>query len=747
MRTYKITGMSCAGCSARVEKTVSQINGVVSCSVNLLTGSMVVDGTPSDREILSAVKKLGFGINKESKENRHGSCENDEFKDTQTPFLLKKLLLSLGFLVLLMYFSMGYTMWGFPLPSFITSYPIIIALIQMVLALAVMIINKRFFVNGAKGLIRGGANMGTLVSLGSLSSFIYSLVITILMIGKSTEAQAHELHRLHFESAAMTLALITIGKTLEAYSKGKTTNALKALMDLSPRTATIIVDGEERTIDAKDIKAGDIFIVRPGDAISADGIIIEGETTVNESALTGESMPVSKEMGNEVYSATINGSGFIKCRATKSSDETMLAQIIRTVKEASSTKAPVQKIADRVSRIFVPTVILIAVLTTISWIIFSDNSFGYALERGVSVLVISCPCALGLATPVAIMVGSGVGARNGILFKNAASLEEAGKIKAIAIDKTGTITKGHPQVTDIIPYGVSEELLLKYAYSVEKQSEHPLSNAIVKKAEKNNISPLDVSEFKAISGKGIEAYIDNESVYAGNYSFASIYCEISKEATDVARSLANQGKTPLFFVKGGNLIGIIAVADTIKEDSREAIMELKSMNITPYMITGDNELTAKSIANESGIENVIAGVMPNEKSDKVRELKSGGNVAMVGDGINDAPALTSSDVGIAIGSGSDIAIDSADIVITKNTLMDVVTAIRLSRATLNTIKGNLFWAFIYNVIGISLATGMFIPVLGWELNPMFSALAMGLSSFFVVMNALRLNLFSKRGKK
>ena len=747
MRTYKITGMSCAGCSARLEKTVSQINGVVSCSVNLLTGSMVVDGTPSDREILSAVKKLGFGINKESKENKHGSRENDEFKDTQTPFLLKKLLLSLGFLVLLMYFSMGYTMWNFPLPSFITNYPIIIALIQMVLALTVMIINKRFFVNGAKGLIRGGANMGTLVSLGSLSSFIYSLVITILMIGKSAEAQTHELHRLHFESAAMTLALITLGKTLEAYSKGKTTNALKALMDLSPRTATIIVDGEERTIDAKDIKAGDIFIVRPGDAISADGIIIEGETTVNESALTGESMPVSKEMGNEVYSATINGSGFIKCRATKSSDETMLAQIIRTVKEASSTKAPVQKIADRVSRIFVPTVILIAVLTTISWIIFSDNSFGYALERGVSVLVISCPCALGLATPVAIMVGSGVGARNGILFKNAASLEEAGKIKAIAIDKTGTITKGHPQVTDIIPYGVSEELLLKYAYSVEKQSEHPLSNAIVEKAEKNNISPLDVSEFKAISGKGIEAYIDNESVYAGNYSLASIYCEISKEATDVARSLANQGKTPLFFVKGGNLIGIIAVADTIKEDSREAIMELKSLNITPYMITGDNELTAKSIANESGIENVIAGVMPNEKSDKVRELKSGGNVAMVGDGINDAPALTSSDVGIAIGSGSDIAIDSADIVITKNTLMDVVTAIRLSRATLNTIKGNLFWAFIYNVIGISLATGMFIPLLGWELNPMFSALAMGLSSFFVVMNALRLNLFSKRGKK
>ena len=745
MRTYKITGMSCSACSARVERAVSQLDGITSCSVNLLTGSMAVEGDTSDREIISAVKNIGFGIKKESKGNGHVSEEN-ELKDTQTAFLIKRLLISLGFLILLMYFSMGYTMWGFPLPSFITKYPIVIALIQMVLALTVMIINRRFFISGARSVINGGANMDTLVSLGSLVSFAYSLVITILMIGKTTLEQGHDLHKLYFESAGMILALITLGKTLEAYSKGKTTNALKALMDLSPKTATIIVDGREKEIDARDIKAGDIFIVRPGEAISADGIIIEGETTVNESALTGESMPVTKGENSEVYSATINGSGFIKCRATKSSDETMLAQIIKTVKEASSTKAPAQKIADKVSGIFVPTVILIAIITTLAWVIFSDNSFGYALERGVSVLVISCPCALGLATPVAIMVGSGVGARNGILFKNATALEQTGKIKVIAIDKTGTITNGQPQVTDIIPYGIEGEMLLKYAYSVEKRSEHPLALAIVEEAEKNSILPLDVSDFKAIPGKGIEAIVDGKAVYAGNLALATEHCALSSEANEEASSLARQGKTPLFFIIDGKLIGIIAVADTIKDDSRESIKELKALNITPYMITGDNQLTAKAIATEAEIENVIAGVMPNEKSQAVNDLKKNGKIAMVGDGINDAPALTSADVGIAIGSGSDIAIDSADIVITKNTLMDVVTAIRLSRATLNTIKGNLFWAFIYNIIGIPLAAGVFIPLLGWELNPMFGALAMSLSSFFVVMNALRLNLF-KRGKK
>ncbi len=746
MRSYKITGMSCSACVARVEKAVNQLDGIDSCSVNLLTGSMVIEGTATDRSIMSAVKGVGFEIKKESKKNGHVSGENEELKDTQTSFLLKRLLISLGFVLLLMYFSMGYTMWGFKLPSFITSHPILVALIQMVLALTVMIINSRFFISGTKSVIKGGANMDTLVALGSFASFSYSLVITILMIGKSTAEQASDLHKLYFDSAGMILALITLGKVLESYSKGKTTNALRSLMDLSPKTATIIVDGQEKIIDSRDVKAGDIFIVRPGEAISADGIIIEGKTTVNESALTGESMPVTKTENSQVYSATINGSGFIKCRATKSSDETMLAQIISTVKEASSTKAPVQKIADRVSGIFVPIVIGIAILTTLAWLVFSDNSFGYALERGVSVLVISCPCALGLATPVAIMVGSGVGAKNGILFKNATALEHTGKIKIIAFDKTGTITKGQPQVTDIIPYYMKRDEVLQYAYSLERRSDHPLAHAIVDEAEREGVKPLDLDSFEEISGKGLLASINSSTVALGSVRFGDEFVKTSGVCESDVKELASQGKTAMVLVVDNKLAGIIAVADTIKEDSYEAIKELKAMGIAPYMITGDNALTAHKIASEAGIENVIAGVMPNEKSEAINMLKKKGNTAMVGDGINDAPALTSADVGIAIGSGSDIAIDSADIVITKSTLKDVVTAIRLSRATLKTIKGNLFWAFIYNIIGIPLAMGVYIPLLGWELNPMFGALAMSLSSFFVVMNALRLNLFKVKKK-
>ncbi len=739
MQSYKITGMSCSACVARVERAVNSLEGIEGCSVSLLNKSMIIEGSATSESIINAVKKAGYGI----KLQNSGSIQDTEEKEeNEAMFLLKRFLLSLGFLLVLMYLSMGYTMWGFPLPSFLSERPIIIATLQGILALVVMIINCRFFISGTKGLLNGGANMDTLVSLGSLASFLYSLVMVLLMIGKNQVEQAHYLHEMYFESSAMILALITLGKTLEAYSKGKTTDALRKLMDLSPKTARILVDGEEKIISADKIKVGDVFIVKAGESISADGIILEGETTVNESALTGESMPVNKNIGQSVYSATINGNGVIKCKATKESGETVFAEIIKTVKEASTTKAPAQKIADRVSGIFVPVVILISIITILAWVIFSDKSFGYALARGVSVLVISCPCALGLATPVAIMVGSGVGARNGILFKNATALEEAGKINVVAFDKTGTITRGEPQITDIIPLEADKNELLCVAYSVEMQSEHPLSRAITEYGKKNGITPRDVSDFQAISGKGLSAVLNGDNVYAGNEHYIAEMCQIPKNVSVKIEELSKQGKTVMLFYHK-KLLGIIAVADTVKEDSREAISELKHLGVDVAMITGDNNATACEIASQVGIENVISEVLPTEKSNAINELKNQGKVAMVGDGINDAVALTSSGIGIAIGSGSDIAISSAEIVLTKSTLKDVPTLIKLSRKTLRIIKQNLFWAFIYNIIGIPLASGVFISWLGWELNPMFGALAMSLSSFFVVMNALRLNLFRK----
>lgn len=734
MRTYKITGMSCAGCAARVEGIVSGLDGVNSCNVNLLTGILSLDGSVSDETVISTVKNIGFGI-----EAEHNDKPTNQTKKTETEaqFLLKKFLLSLGFLIALMYFSMGYTMWGLPLPYIFVQNPILIAITQMLLALVIMVINKRFYVTAVKAILKKGGNMAVLVSLGSLSSFIYSFVKMITMIGKTLPEQTAILHQMYFESSAMVLALITLGKTFEAYSKGKTTSALKALMDLTPRTAIVIRNGREIEINADEIKVGDVFIVKAGMQISADGIILEGETTVNESALTGESMPLAKGVGDEVYCATINGQGYIRCKATKESSETALAMIIKTVKDASSTKAPVQKVADKVSRVFVPLVIAIAILTTLGYLAFTDASFGYALERGVSVLLISCPCALGLATPVAIMVGSGVGARNGILFKTATALEEAGKVKIVALDKTGTITNGKPTVTDIIPYNITENDLLLYAYSAEKMSEHPLSRAIAQRAEEKGIIADHVSKFTAISGLGIEAQIDDYTILAGNEKLLCERVNVPNDVMTRTKELSSQGKTPLLFAKNNEFIGIIAVADTIKDDSKKAIACLKELGLEVVMITGDNEITAKEIARQAGIDTVIAQVLPSEKGEAIKELSKRGRVAMVGDGINDAPALTTAHIGIAIGQGADIAIDSADIVLTRSTLMDVCTLIRLSRKTLLNIKENLFWAFLYNIICIPLAIGLF----GLSMKPMYGALAMSLSSLFVVGNALRLNLF------
>ncbi len=744
MKSFKVTGMTCSACVARVERAVSSLEGIKECSVNLLTKSMVVDTEIDSKKIIEAVKKAGYGI----KEKSSNDGENDELRDTETGFLIKRFLFSLGFLILLMYLSMGYAMWHFPLPELLKSKPVLIGIIQGALALGVMIINRRFFINGFKSVINGGANMDTLVSIGSLASYLYSAVMVALMIGKDLATQNTYLHQLYFESAGMILALITLGKTLEAYSKGKTTTALRALMDLSPKTATVLVDGKERVIPAKDIMAGDVFIVKAGETISADGIILEGETTVNEAALTGESMPVSKSAGKHVYAATVNGNGFIRCRATKASGETVLAEIIKTVKEASSTKAPVQKIADRVSGIFVPIVILIATVTTIAWLIFGNNiTFGYALARGVSVLVISCPCALGLATPVAIMVGSGIGAKNGILFKNATALEEAGKIGIVALDKTGTITRGEPQITDIIPNEVDNNELLSLAYSIEKSSEHPLAKAIVSYGDKNNITPQPVSDFKALAGKGLSATINGAIAYGGRLDFIEGKCKINDNIKAKCKELSTQGKTVMLFASDSRLWGIIAVSDAVKGDSYEAICQLRKMGIEVAMITGDNEATAKEIATQVGIDTVIAEALPTEKSRAIKELKTQGRVAMVGDGINDAVALTEADIGIAIGNGSDIAIGSSEIVLTKSSLVQIPELIKLSRRVLLTIKENLFWAFIYNIIGIPLAAGVFINWLGWELNPMFGALAMSLSSLFVVTNALRLNLFKFKNKK
>ena len=734
MRTFKVTGMSCAACSSRVERTVSALSGIDTCSVSLLNKSMTVEGDAKTADIINAVKKIGYGIKLDD------ALDNDE-KDNEAALLFKRFLISLSFLLALMYISMGYTMWGFPLPGFLTRSPIIIAFLQAALSLTVMIINRKFFISGTKGLLNGGANMDTLVSLGSLASFLYSLVSAFLMIGKDLNEQNHALHNLYFESAAMILALITLGKALEAYSKGKTTSSLRALMDLTPKTATIIVDGNEKIIPANEIKVGDVFIVKAGESVSCDGIVLEGESDVNESALTGESMPSHKTAGENVYSATINGSGMLKCKATKPSHETVLAEIIKTVKEASTTKAPAQKLADKVSGIFVPVVISIAILTTLAWIIFSDNTFGFALARGVSVLVISCPCALGLATPVAIMVASGKGARDGILYKNATAIEEAGKINIVAFDKTGTITKGEPQITDIVPYNCDKEQFLEIAYSLEKNSEHPLSKAITAYGKENSILPRDVSDFQAISGKGISATIDGISAYGGKEAYIQEIMKENQIPTDIKSKiteLSTQGKTiMLFYYK--ELLGIIACADTVKDDSEEAINELKKMNIDVAMITGDNYATATEIATQVGIKTVYAEVLPTEKSKVIEELKEKGKVAMVGDGINDAVALTTADMGIAIGSGTDIAISSSQIVITKSSLSEIPKLIKLSRKALRIIKQNLFWAFFYNLICIPIATGIFISPLGLELSPMLGALAMSFSSLFVVTNALRIS--------
>ena len=731
VRAFKISGMSCSACSSRVERAVNGIDGIDVCSVSLLNNSMTVEGDAKTSDIINTVKKLGYGIKLDTN-------ENEKIEKSEAKILINRFLISVAFLLVLMYISMGYNMWHFPLPRFLTENPIIIAVIQCALALTVMIINRKFFINGVKGVINGGANMDTLVSLGSLASFLYSLVSLILMIGKDIEAQNHTLHNLYFESSAMILALITLGKSLEAYSKGKTTSALRALMDLTPKNATIIANGQEKIIPASEIKVGDVFIVKSGERVSCDGIILEGESDINESMLTGESLPSHKKVGDNVYSATVNGSGLLMCQATKESGETVLSEIIKTVKEASTTKAPAQKLADKVSGIFVPIVISIAILTTLGWLLFSDNTFGYALARGVSVLVISCPCALGLATPVAIMVASGVGAKNGILYKNATAIEESSKINVVAFDKTGTITKGEPQITDIIPIGCTAEYLMKIACSLEKFSEHPLSKPINEYGKENAISLYDVSDFQAISGKGVTAKIENVSAYGGKQDYISEITEIPCEIEEKIKALSKQGKTvTVFYYK--ELVGIIACADAVREESKKAISMLKEMGIEVVMITGDNHDTAQEIATQLGINDVYSEVLPTEKSQVIEKLKEKYKVAMVGDGINDAVALTTADMGIAIGAGTDIAISSSQIVVTRSDITDIPNLIALSKKSFRIIKQNLFWAFFYNLICIPIAMGVFAP-LGLTLNPMIGAFAMSLSSLFVVTNALRLDV-------
>lgn len=742
MKQYNVTGMSCAACSARVEKAVSGVKGVTSCSVSLLTNSMGVEGNASDSEIITAVQNAGYGISVKGSEKSQTVDNEDMLKDRETPLLKKRLLASLIFLFVLMYISMGYSMWGFPLPSFMDGNYIMIGIVQMLLSGIVMVINQKFFISGFKSLFRRSPNMDTLVALGSGVSFCYSVWALLAM----TDAQLkgfetmHYMHEFYFESAAMILTLITVGKTLESRSKGKTTDALKSLMKLAPKTAVIIENGEEKTVSVEQVKKGDIFVVRPGENISVDGIIIEGESAVNESALTGESIPVDKRAGDSVSAATLNQSGFIKCEATRVGEDTTISQIIKMVSDAAATKAPVAKIADKVSGIFVPAVICIAVVTFIVWLI-AGQTVGYSLARAISVLVISCPCALGLATPVAIMVGNGVGAKNGILFKTAVSLEETGKTNIVALDKTGTITSGEPKVTDIITVdGIDEKYLLSLAYSLERKSEHPLAKAVLLKAEQENIPVDEVTEFQAVSGNGLKAVRNSLLISGGNYNFISTVAEIPDSMKECSEKLAEDGKTPLFFAEDNRLVGIIAVADVIKEDSPKAVKELQNMGIHVVMLTGDNERTAKAIGRQAGVDEVIAGVLPDGKESVIRNLKKKGKTIMVGDGINDAPALTSADIGIAIGAGTDVAIDAADVVLMKSRLSDVPASIRLSRATLKNIHENLFWAFIYNIIGIPLAAGVYIKLFGWQLNPMFGAAAMSLSSFCVVTNALRLNL-------
>ena len=747
MRQFIITGMTCSACSARVERVVKKLPGVESCSVSLLTNSMNVEGSALDSDIIATVVKAGYGAKVKESENKSKTLTQDEelLEDHDTPILKKRLIYSLGFLLILLYMSMGHMMFKWPLPDFMKDNHIMMGIIELLLAGLVMVINQKFFINGFRNLFHGAPNMDSLVALGSGVSFCYStwalLAMTQAQLIGDSEKVINYMNEFYFETAAMILTLITIGKILEARSKGKTTNALKSLMKLSPKTATIIENGSEKIIPVENLKKGNIFIVRPGESIPVDGKIIEGSSAVNESALTGESIPVDKVPGDMVSAATINQAGFIKCEAVRVGEDTTLSKIIKMVSDAAATKAPISKIADKVCGIFVPAVILISILTVIIWLLVGKN-FGQALYYGIAVLVISCPCALGLATPVAIMVGNGIGAKNGILFKNAVSLEETGKIKIVALDKTGTVTAGEPKVTDIMPAeNFTESELLELAYSLEKMSEHPLSRAIVNKAEELNIKLIDnVSDFKAIAGNGLTANVNDKILFGGSLKFISSKINISNEINDQAEKLSEEGKTPLLFIEGDKLAGVIAVADVIKSDSLQAVKELQNMNIRVIMLTGDNEQTAKAIGAQAGIKEVIAGVLPNEKENIIRNLKNEGRTAMVGDGINDAPALTRADIGIAIGAGTDIAIDAADVVLMKNSLLDVPAAIRLSRETLRNIHQNLFWAFFYNIIGIPIAAGLFSSLLGWQLNPTFGAAAMSLSSFCVVTNALRLNL-------
>ena len=747
MEQYNVTGMSCAACSARVEKAVKKVPGVTSCSVSLLTNSMGVEGTASPAAILSAVQEAGYGAspkNASASKASDASADLDALADRETPKLKRRLIASLGFLLVLMYFSMGHMMWGWPLPHWFDGNHVAMGLVQLLLAGIVMVINQKFFINGFKGLIHGAPNMDTLVALGSMASFVWSIyalfAMTRAQVDGNDELVMHYMMEFYFESAAMILTLITVGKMLEARSKGKTTDALKSLMKLAPKTATLMRDGAEVTVAIADVQKGDVFVVRPGENIPVDGVVLEGTSAVNESALTGESIPVDKAVGDKVSAATTNQSGFLRCEATRVGEDTTLAQIIKMVSDAAATKAPIAKIADTVSGFFVPAVISIAVVTTIVWLLLG-HELGYALARGISVLVISCPCALGLATPVAIMVGNGLGAKNGILFKTAASLEAAGRTQIVALDKTGTITEGAPRVTDLLPAeGVTETELLTLAAALESRSEHPLAKAVLADAEAKAITPPEVTDFAALPGNGLAAKLDGMDIYAGNAAFIQTKLTLPAALAQQAEKLASEGKTPLFFGGAGRLLGVIAVADTIKEDSPEAIRQLQNMGIRVVMLTGDNQRTADAIGRQAGVDEVIAGVLPDGKEAVIRQLQASGKVAMVGDGINDAPALTRADTGIAIGAGTDVAIDAADVVLMNSKLSDVPAAIRLSRATLRNIHENLFWAFIYNIIGIPLAAGLFIPF-GLTLNPMFGAAAMSLSSFCVVSNALRLNLF------
>ena len=757
MEQYNVTGMSCAACSSRVEKAVSKVPGVTSCSVSLLTNSMGVEGTASSHDIITAVEQAGYGASlKDANKKQVSMSEAEEaLEDHETPVLKRRLIASIGFLLVLMYFSMGHMMWGWPLPAFFNDNHVAMGLVQLLLAGIVMVINQKFFISGFKSLWHRAPNMDTLVALGSMASFIWSVyalfAMTRAQVDGDSAAVMNYMMEFYFESAAMILTLITVGKMLEARSKGKTTDALKSLMKLAPKTAIVLRSDQEVTVPIEQVHKGDIFVVRPGENIPVDGVIVEGTSAVNESALTGESIPVDKAAGDLVSAATVNQSGFIKCEATRVGEDTTLSQIIKMVSDAAATKAPIAKIADRVSGVFVPAVITIAIVTTIIWLL-TGHEFGYALARGISVLVISCPCALGLATPVAIMVGNGMGARNGILFKTAVSLEEAGKVQIVALDKTGTITSGQPEVTDLLPAdGISEQELLTMAFALEKKSEHPLAKAILKHAEEQHFTAPEVTDFHALPGNGLSAVLEQETLIGGSMKFISSQVNVPATLSQKAEKLAEEGKTPLLFARNGKLVGIIAVADVIKEDSPQAVKELQNMGIRVVMLTGDNERTARAIGAQAGVDDVIAGVLPDGKESVIRSLREQGKVAMVGDGINDAPALTRADIGIAIGAGTDIAIDAADVVLMKSRLSDVPAAVRLSRATLKNIHENLFWAFFYNVIGIPLAAGVWIPIFGWTLNPMFGAAAMSLSSFCVVTNALRLNLFkihdTKKDKK